>query len=287
MSSFTLSTPHGLLSITNTALSTSLSTLLLLHGNSSSSKIFRHILESPTITSRHRILTFSLPGHGTSSKAPDAYSSYTMRGYADAALCVLKHLHVASVVVVGWSLGGHIGIELLSLLESEAEIKMKGLMLVGAPPALGAEQVRLAFKMGEGLGMAGQKNWSDEDARWIAGHSAAAGKEEFYEEWMFEDARGTDGRARMIMAEAFCGPDASGVDQRAVVETSDVLVAVVNGAEEPFINLQYLEGISWKSLWKETCLRLEGLHHAPFWEDPAAFEDVLVSFLADVEEEAV
>jgi pimeloyl-ACP methyl ester carboxylesterase len=208
-----------------------------------------------------------------------------MRGYADAALCVLRHLRVESVVVVGWSLGGHIGIELLSLLESDADIEMKGLLLVGTPPALGAEQVSRAFKMGGGLGMAGQREWSDDEARWVARHSAAAGKEELYEEWMFEDARGTDGRARMVMAEAFCGPDASGVDQRAVVETSDVLVAVVNGAEEPFINLEYLEAIKWKRLWRSECVLLEGLHHAPFWEDPVAFEDVLVPFLADVEKE--
>jgi pimeloyl-ACP methyl ester carboxylesterase len=285
MSSFTLDTPHGLLSITDTALKTPLPTLLLLHGNSSSSKIFAHILASPVLTARYRILTFCLPGHGASSKAPDPRRSYTMRGYADAALFVLHHLCVKSVVVLGWSLGGHVGIELLSLLESEADIDMKGLMLIGTPPALGAAQVSRAFRMGGGLGKAGQRDWSDEDVEWVARNSAAAGKPELCEESMYDDARGTDGRARMVMSEAFCGPEAAGVDQVRLVETQDVLVAVVNGAEEQFVNLDYLDSISWKNLWRRECMRLPRLHHAPFWEDPGGFEKVLREFLEDAEKE--
>jgi len=74
------------------------------------------------------------------------------------------------------------------------------------------------------------------------------------------------------------------VDQRKVVEETDVLVAVVNGTEEQFVNLDYLDGIRWKRLWKGECIRLEGLGHAPFWEDPERFEVLLVEFLKDCSE---
>lgn len=187
--SFTLETAHGLISILDTALKNDLPALLLIHGNSSSSKIFRHICESPTITSRWRVVTFCLPGHGSSSKAPNSAHSYTMRGYAELAAQILQHLSIESVVVFGWSLGGHIGIELLDLLKDPAtfadskKISLRGLMLTGTPPALGKEQVRSAFTMATesgDLGFAGQKNWTSEDALAFSKNSAAAGIEKLW-----------------------------------------------------------------------------------------------------------
>lgn len=294
MSSFTFESEHGLTSVIDTALHNDSPTLLLLHGNSSSSKIFRHIIESPTITSRWRVVSLCLPGHGSSSKSTKPYKSYHMHGYADLAIRILQHLNIEDVVVLGWSLGGHIGIEMIELLDDPAtlsnnkKIVMKGLMLTGTPPALGLEQVVQGFTMANQtnvLGPAGQKDWTNEEAMSFSKNSAAAGIEKFWEQWMYEDAKNTDSRCRMIMAERFLEKDKGGVDQVKVVENADVLIAVVNGAEEQFVNLDYLDGIKWKRLWKRECVRLDGLHHAPFWEDPKVFEKVLVDFFEDVEKE--
>lgn len=214
-----------------------------------------------------------------------------MRGYAEVALHVLQHLNIESVVVFGSSLGGHIGIEMLSLFAdpgmfaSKKKISIKGLMITGTPPALGAKQIEQAFTMGGGIGLAGERDWTDEVAQGFARNSAAAGKEELFEQWMLEDARNTDGRARMVMREKFMDESAGGADQVRVVEETDVLIAVVNGAEEQYVNLEYLEGIRWKRLWQGKCVRLEGLHHAPFWEDPQRFEKILGHFMEDSEKE--
>jgi pimeloyl-ACP methyl ester carboxylesterase len=294
MSSFTFESEHGLTSVIDTALHNDSPALLLLHGNSSSAKVFRHIIDSPTITSRWRVITFCLPGHGSSSKSTTPAESYHMRGYADLAIRILQHLNVEEVVVLGWSLGGHIGIEMIELLNDPAtlsnnkKITMKGLMLTGTPPALGVDQVKEGFTMASEsnvLGLAGQKDWTDEEALSFSQNSAAAGKKEYWEQWMYEDAKNTDPRCRMIMAERFLDKDKGGVDQVKVVESTDVLIAVVNGAEEQFVNLEYLDNIKWKRLWRKKCVCLEGLHHAPFWEDPGRFEKVLVEFVEDVEKE--
>lgn len=292
MSSFTLETDHGLISIIDTDLKNDAPALLLLHGNSLSTKIFRHIIESPAVAQRWRVITFCLPGHGSSSKAPDPAKSYNMRGYAEVAVHILQHLNITSVIVFGWSLGGHIGIEMIELLKAQTnsakKIKLKGLMLTGTPPALGAEQVRQGFTMATetgDLGLAGQKDWADDVALAFSKKSAAADIPELWEPWMYDNARNTDGRARMMMAQRFAGPGEEGVDQRKVVENEDVLIAVVNGAEEQFVNLDYLDGIKWKKLWRGKCIRLPGLHHAPFWEDPKGFEKLLVEFAQDAEKE--
>ncbi|CAI6326620.1 unnamed protein product [Periconia digitata] len=277
--SFTLDTEHGLISITSNTPTTSKPTLLLLHGNSSSSKIFRPIQQSESTSSDWHILTFDLPGHGASSNAPDPKQSYTMRGYASLALTILTHLNISDVVVLGWSLGGHIGIELLALLRDQESIRMKGLMLIGTPPALGEEQTGQGFTSTDPhLGLAAQRDWNVDEAKEFARMSAGAP----FEPWMEACAIRTHGRAREIMWEDFADRSAGGVDQVAVVETStDVLIAVVNGGDEPFINLGYLDEIKWGNLWKGECVKLKGLKHAPFWEAPGIFEDVLKNFLGD------
>jgi pimeloyl-ACP methyl ester carboxylesterase len=276
--SCTLNTPHGLISISDTTLKNDDPALLLIHGNSSSSKIWRHIQDSEQITSRWRVIAFDLPGHGASSNAPDPELSYSMGGYAELAVHILEHFNIRSVVVLGWSLGGHVGIEMVPLLKGRA-VEMKGLMIVGTPPALGREQINRGFLFQDPhMALPGRRDWTEEEIQEFARASAG----EPFEAWMEKCARRADGRAREHMFAKFAA--GVGVDQRAVVEREkDVLVAVVNGGAEPFINLEYLDGIKWGNLWKGKCLRLEGLKHAPFWESPAEFEGVLVEFLGDCE----
>lgn len=287
MPDFTLETPHGIISITDTGLKNDRPALLLLHGNSSSSKVFRHMLSSPTLTQSYRIITFDLPGHGASSNAAHAEHDYTKRGFAELAVHILEHLSIESVVVLGWSLGGHIALETIPLLKCASErgsriVALKGLMLIGTPPASGAEQAAKCFKViaeSDSENLMAKTYWSDEEAEGVARFVAAGGRPELYEEWMLKDAIRSDGRARLIIFSALL--EGRGVDQAKLVEDEDVLIAVVNGAEDPYINLDYLDALKWKKLWRGECLRLEGKKHAPFWEDPEGFEALLVEFLAD------
>lgn len=257
-------------------------TCLFIHGNSSSSRIFLPIFES-RIADQYPIIAFDLPGHGSSSNALDPHLSYTQAGYADVALTVLEKRGVKEVIVFGWSLGGHTAIEMASRLSNPAadsSIRLRGVMIVGTPPSSGLEQVTAGFKGSTG-GRIGLENLDDEG---VAGYVSAmcgndfGGKEE---PWMSEDVRRTDGRARKRMWEAFTG--AEGCDQREVVKKMEMPIAVVNGAEEQCIHLDYVYGVEYGRLWEGKCHRLEGYGHNPFWEDqtPAGFQRILERFAAD------
>jgi RNA polymerase sigma factor (sigma-70 family) len=68
-------------------------TLVLVHGNSASSKAFAKQFDS-TLGAKHRVIAFDLPGHGESDNATDPAATYNMPGYARVLRDVVKQLGV-------------------------------------------------------------------------------------------------------------------------------------------------------------------------------------------------
>lgn len=119
-------TSHGSLAVEDTGGSGV--PVLLIHGNSFCSGVFRNRMQGQ-MAKEHRFIAFDLPGHGQSSDATDPQRTYTLPGLADAAVELLDKLGVVEAIVFGWSLGGHIGIEMIQRFAG-----MRGLMISGAPP---------------------------------------------------------------------------------------------------------------------------------------------------------
>jgi pimeloyl-ACP methyl ester carboxylesterase len=59
-------------------------------------------------------------------------------------------------------------------------------------------------------------------------------------------------------------------------------VAVVNGAEDPFLNLDYLDSLSFKNLWRGQCRRIDGAGHTPFLQKPTVFNEILNEYLVEL-----
>jgi pimeloyl-ACP methyl ester carboxylesterase len=89
-----------------------------------------------------------------------------------------------------------------------------------------------------------------------------------------------DGLARKTIFEA--ARSSVGTDQRWLVENLAVPLAVVNGSQDPFVNLDYLEVPKYANLWSGRCHRLPGVKHAPFWEASDVFDALLGRFIDDV-----
>lgn len=56
-------------------------------------------------------------------------------------------------------------------------------------------------------------------------------------------------------------------------------IAVVNGADDAIINLDYFDTVNFADLWEGQCYRLPGVGHAPFWAVPEKFNPLLERFL--------
>ena len=244
--------------------------VLLIHGNSFCRGVFRNQMQGQ-LTTNHRFIAFDLPGHGESSNAPGPHRTYTRPGLADAAVELLDKLGVTEAIVFGWSLGGHIGIEMIPRFPG-----MRGLMICGAPP-VGRNQMSLGFKGSPQTGAASRQDISETEietfVQKIFGDSS--------EPCLREAVGRADGRFRKKLFEAARAGE--GVDQRLIAENSLVPLAVVNGGADRLVNLDYFDTVTYANLWEGRCHRLSGLGHAPFWEAPDDFNPVLERFLRDVE----
>lgn len=97
---------------------------------------------------------------------------------------------------------------------------------------------------------------------------------------MTEAVKRSDSRFRSIMFNHLEANKA--VDNRVVVgKNVDVPLAVVNGADEPFISMEFVRNVKYGNLWRGECIEMPGLLHAPFWTEPAAFQTILNEFVSD------
>jgi pimeloyl-ACP methyl ester carboxylesterase len=243
--------------------------VLMIHGNSSSKEIFQRQFESPLATSL-RLVALDLPGHGASGDAADPATAYTLNGYADAAVEVLERLGVARATVFGWSLGGHVALNMISRFNG-----LTGVMISGTPPVPGGlEGFGLGFRQSDLMGLTGARDWSETDAETFARAGAAP-----FAPFMLEAARRADGAAREAMvADALAG---GADDQRRIAETATIPLAIVNGADDAFLNHGYFATVDYANLWGGHVFSLDGVGHAPFWQAPDQFNRLLERFVAD------
>lgn len=241
--------------------------LLLLHGSGASRRVFAKQFDSP-LARRYRLIALDLPGHGDSSDAA-AVDQYGVEGLADTVAEVMAQLSIGRYAMLGWSLGGHVGIELMARHKGLA-----GLMAVGAPPvAPGALGMLKAFQTNIDLLLATKPHFTERDAqRFYEVCYHGAGDPAF-----LDTIRRADGRLRKEV-----GRSLMAADQKRTVAEASVPIAMVNGSAEPFARLSYIAGLSYRNFWGGVCHIIPDAGHAPFWDQPEAFNALLDRFAADV-----
>jgi pimeloyl-ACP methyl ester carboxylesterase len=211
--------------------------IVFLHGNSMSKEVFRGLMSGP-LGEKHRLIALDLPGHGKSSNAHYPAETYTMAGYADCVVEVMQAMGIQQAAFYGWSLGGHVALELMARWPGTV-----GAMISGTPPVgVTPEAIQAGFQPIPQIGLAGKPDFSEDDVALFAMATCGAAADESVRQMI----RRTDGQARQIMFASLLAGQAS--DQKRIVETSPVPVAVVNGANDPLVNLDYVGGLNYANL---------------------------------------
>jgi pimeloyl-ACP methyl ester carboxylesterase len=174
--------------------------------------------------------------------------------------------------VVGWSLGGHIGLELLA-----TDPRLRSLLIVGTPPGRPcAEDLARAFHNSSDMQLAAKAEFSEADA--ISYGSAMMGGREYLTPHLLACIKRTDGRARQLLFASVM--NGIGKDQAKTVAAIDAPLCVVHGEKEPFVRFDYLCSLRYRALWGDRIQVIPGAGHAPHWQEPALFNQILLHFLA-------
>lgn len=243
-------------------------TVVLCHGNSSSSRSFGHQLEG-ALGKTHRLVAMDWPGHGDSGRAADAEATYTLAGYARVLVAVTRQLELVHAVYVGWSLGGHVVLEAADALPQAA-----GFLIMGTPPlATGADAAR-AFKPSPALGVAFRAESSAAEIHaYLAAHF---GPPTPIPPSFIEDFDRTDGVSRAVLGASVARNDFR--DEVAIVRALTRPLAILHGELDHFVSRAYFDEVACPTLWRGAVQDLAGVGHTPQWEAPIAFDELVRDF---------
>ncbi|MQB07177.1 alpha/beta hydrolase [Agrobacterium tumefaciens] len=248
--------------------------VLMIHANSLCKEAFHFQIEA--LTGVHRIIAVDLPGHGFSSDAINPLHTYNFNGYADALREVIAALDVDRFAILGHSLGGHVALEVMRQVPD----RTAGTMIFGTPPIPpGPEGAALGFRPNPEFAYTGKQTLTEQEVGMVV--ELALGSDAVADEFWKTAVRRADGRARQLMIDAAL--TRKHYDQRALVENSPVRLAIVNGAHDPVINLDYIDSLAFQNLWGHAPVRLENAGHGLHWQRHREFNSLLISFLASIE----
>jgi pimeloyl-ACP methyl ester carboxylesterase len=232
-------------------------TVVLVHGNSSSSAVWQGLLDGP-FGACFRCLAVDLPGHGASPQAAD----YSLPSYASA----LAGFVPADAVVVGWSLGGHAALHAVRSLPDAA-----GFVIFGTPPIATAASLAEAFLPNPAFTVGFQGEVDTADAISYANAMLASGSAVSPDVFV-PDILATDPAARTGLA-ASVG-EGRFVNEVEVVSELTKPLLVLHGGEDQLVSLDYLRALGWP------VEVLDGVGHAIPVEAPDLLAQRLTDFLA-------
>jgi len=238
-------------------------TMVFLHGNSSSSKVFNETFSSSI---DHTLIRMDLPGHGGSPKNPQSYAIDTLRTMV---IDFIIEKVTEPFLLIGNSLGGHLAIEILPELP-----QCKGLVIFGTPPLKKPINAEEAFLPCEALNTYFKADYTDDelDKTMAVATYGPAGRE-----LLRDDFIQTDPSFRSIFHHGAM-VEGSLHDEVAIIASDSRPVYVIQGVQDPTVNVNYIRGL--QGITK--IFEINKCGHYACLEEPYQFNSILKKVSSEV-----
>jgi pimeloyl-ACP methyl ester carboxylesterase len=242
-------------------------TIVLLHGSGFSQEVFDAQFQSPKLQA-YRLIAIDLPGHGASINAHDPVATYNFSGFAREIEQALNERQVEKCVVFGWSLGGHVALEM-----GKTCAFVRGVMTMGTPPVSGGPLglVR-SMHFSKALLLASKAQMTRADAELFERHCLAEQSDGRFVQSLMR----TDPLMRPALAKATLHDFGPG--QLGDIKQANFDICLIHGGQDPFIRTSYMRSIEAPSLYRGGTMVFENSGHAPFLAEPDRFEAQLLDF---------
>lgn len=237
-------------------------TIVFIHGNSSSSNVFKKVLESDKISFTK--IAIDLPGHGSSLDGYTIDEDFSIASYCNKLIAFLTQID-DDILLVGHSLGGHLAIEIVNKL-----LRLKGLIIFGTPPLKKPINFEEAF-----LPLPAMQTFFTENPTEIEIEEAANvtvyRKENAPK--IIKDFKQANPTVRKALAVDLKKNRLS--DQVQIFTKLKIPRYIIIGRQDPIVNLHYLEAIKNKCSGSCEIIYFDECGHYPSLEKPAEFTNTI------------
>jgi pimeloyl-ACP methyl ester carboxylesterase/predicted transcriptional regulator YdeE len=251
-------------------------TIVFIHAHCANKEFFEKQLNSPFFAN-YRLIALDLPGYGESEPPKDPEKVYSFPGFASVVKEVIHLMELNNIVIVGWSLGGHVALEIAPRLP-----QLKGLLITGAPPIeISPNGLSRGFKAADPKVLAcfGKGNLSYEEAQLLATVSGYNFTKE--KEFIVDAVLETDEGAKTIYPRSIML--GVGQNELKIVNEWPHPIAVIAGEKDAGINNDYIiNEVKFKNLWEGQVHVIPNAGHAAFMEDPEKFNLILHRFVQNI-----
>lgn len=236
--------------------------IIFLHGNSSSSSVFEHILNSDEI--QQTKIAIDLPGHGKSIAAYKNHKDFSVSFYSKKLIEYINSLE-EDILLAGNSFGGHLAIEIAPKIKN-----LKGLVIFGTPPVKKPINFEEAFLPVEALQTFLTENPTNE-----AINSAAdiAVKNKKCTTTIISDFVKANPRVRKDVAEEILSNNWA--DQYEIFTKLNLPKFMIAGDSDPSVNSLYLENVQKACKPNCTLIYFKNCGHYPSIEKPEEFIEMI------------
>lgn len=240
--------------------------IVFLHGNSLSADTFIHQFDSHLLK-KFKLIAIDFPGHGKSGWSNQKEKDYNLFGLRDIVVDLIKQLKIKDFIFAGHSFGGHVAVECLPLLNN-----CRGIFIWGTTPTTLPLDTFQLFLPNPDMVLMFKQDLSEEE---LAKYGKLILNEE-EKDFLIEIIKQADPQFRTFISQSLADGKLS--DEVAILQSSEIPVAILYGVDDPLINLNYLNKLSLPNIWKNKILLFKNSGHSIQLDNPDKFNQTLFEF---------